>query len=139
VPTTTPEHLYEEHVGLIHLKKGDSCCIMTKEDFRKGTETELPYNQPIFVEIDYLTNNLFEVGVISIANNKPYFHSMVFVGAQKNPEWSKVYVDISNIITRQFYEGVENFKIFIRAKLDDDNLEANIYLDNIRLVFTPRN
>lgn len=137
VPTSTPEHFYGDKVGLIHLKKGDSCCIQTKETFTKGTDTELPYNKPIFVEIDYQTNNLFEVGVVRIANNKPYFHPIVVVGSQRNPEWSKVYVDISNYITEQLYNGVENFKIFIRAKLDNDNQEANIYLDNIRLVFNP--
>jgi len=139
VPASTPEHLYGDKVGHIRLKKGDSCCIQTRETFIKGTETELPYNQPIFVEIDYLTNNQFEVGVVSRMSNRPYFHPIVIVGSQRNPEWSKIYVEISNFITEQLYNGVEEFKIFIRSKLDDDNQEANIYLDNIRLVFNQRN
>ena len=137
VPTSTPERLYGDHVGLIHLEKGDSCCIWTKEIFKKGTETELPFNQPIFVEIDYLTNNIFEVGIVSMANQKKSFHSVVVVGSQRNPEWSKIYVDISNAVTSKIYEGVNEFQIFIRADLEEDNPEANIYLDNIRLVFTP--
>jgi len=72
-------------------------------------------------------------------SNRPYFHPIVIVGSQRNPEWSKIYVEISNFITEQLYNGVEEFKIFIRSKLDDDNQEANIYLDNIRLVFNQRN
>ena len=137
VPVSTPERLYGDHVGLIHLEKGDSCCIWTKEIFKKGTETELPYNQQIFVEIDYFTNNIFEVGIVCTANQKKSFHSVVTVGSQRNPEWSKIYVDISNAVTAKLAEGVNEFQIFIRADLEEDNPEANIYLDNIRLVFTP--
>ena len=135
VPASTPESFYGEHVGHIHLTKSDStCCIMTKETY-KG-ETALPYNKPIFVEIDYLTNNIFEVGIVNLANNKSTLHSVVVVGSQKNPEWSKIYVDISNTVTGQLAEDFSTpFKIFIRADLEEGNTEANIYLDNIRLVF----
>jgi len=137
VPAFTPERLYGDQIGLIHLEEGDSCCVWSKEVFKKGTETELPYNQQIFVEIDYLTNNIFEVGIVGMANNKKSFHSVVTVGSQRNPEWSKIYVDISNAVTLKLSEGVNEFQIFIRADLEKDNAEANIYLDNIRLVFTP--
>jgi hypothetical protein len=133
--SSTPERLYEEYVGFIHLTKSDSCCcVMTKETCSKGTETELPYNKPIYVEIDYLTNNIFEVGIISTLNNKPYIHPVVIVGSQKNPQWSKVYVDISNAVTSQLYNKADDFRIFIRAYLEQGNEEAYIYLDNIRLV-----
>ena len=135
VPAPTPKRLYEEHVGRIHLTKDNSCCcIMTKETFTG--ETALPYNQPIFVEIDYLTNNIFEVGIINLANNKSTFHSVVVVGSQRNTEWSRIYVDISSPVTAQLAEDNRTpFKIFIRADLEENNSEANIYLDNIRLVF----
>jgi hypothetical protein len=132
---STPERLYEEHVGLIHLTKDSSCCcVMTKETCSKGTETELPYNKPIYVEIDYLTNNIFEVGIISTLNNKPNVHPVVVIGSQKNPQWSKVYVDISNAVTAQLYDKADDFRVFIRAYLEEGNEEAYIYLDNIRLV-----
>jgi hypothetical protein len=136
VPASTPKYFYGEQAGLIHLAKGDSCCIMTKESFITGTETGLPYDQSVFIEIDYLTNNIFEVGIISTLNGRTNFHPVVVVGSQKNPQWSKIYVDISNAVTAQLYEKADNFKIFIRATLEEGNEEANIYLDNIRLVFT---
>jgi hypothetical protein len=133
---STPRRLYEEHVGLIHLSKGDSCCcVMTKEACSKGQDTELPYNKPIFIEIDYLTNNIFEVGVVSTLNGRPRVHPVVVVGgqSQKNPHWSKIYVDISNVITLQLSDGADDFKIMIRAYAKEDE-ETYIYLDNIRLV-----
>ena len=132
----TPKHLYEEHVGLIHLSKGDSCCcIMTKESCSKEQGNELPYNKPIFIEIDYLTNNIFEVGIVSTLNGRPSVHPVVVVGgqSQKNPQWSKIYVDISNAITLQLSDGADDFKILIRAYAKEDE-ETYIYLDNIRLV-----
>jgi len=139
VPAFTPKRLYNEHIGHIHLTKGDSCCIMTTETFTKGTDTELPYNKPIYIEIDYLTNNIFEVGIVSTSNGKTNFHPVVVVGSMKNPQWSKIYVDISNPVTLQLSEGADNFKIFIRTAIEENNDEANIYLDNIRLVFAGKN
>jgi len=133
----TPKRLHEEHVGVIHLTKSDSCCcIMTKEACSKEQGTELPYNKPVFIEIDYLTNNIFEVGIVSTLNGRPYIHPVVIVGSQsqKNPQWSKIYADISNAVTAQIYDGADNFKILIRAYLEENNDEAYIYLDNIRLV-----
>jgi hypothetical protein len=133
--SSTPERLYGESVGLIHLKKNDSCCcVMTKEACSKGTETALPYNKPIFIEIDYLTNNIFEVGIAYTSNNKTNLHPIVVVGSQKNPQWSKIYVDISNAVV-PLYNEANDFRIFIRAYLEQGNEEAYIYLDNIRLVF----
>jgi len=139
---STSQRLYEEYVGLIHLKKDDNCCIMTKETFSKGSETALPSNVPLFVEIDYLTNNKFEVGIISTLNNKPTLHSVVVVGSQSkkdpHPQWSKIYVDLTNAITARLYEGADHFKILIRATLDEDNEDAYIYLDNIRVLFASK-
>jgi len=134
--SVTSQRLYEEHVGLIHLTKSDSCCcIMTKEACSKGTETELPYSKSVFIEIDYLTNNIFEVGIVSILNNKTNIHPVVVVGSQKNPQWSKIYVDISNAVTAQLYDKADDFRILIRAYLEEGNEEAYIYLDNIRLLY----
>ena len=133
----TPKRLYEDHVGVIHLTKSDSCCcIMSKESCSKGEDTELPYNKQIYIEIDYLTNNTFEVGIVSTRNGRPYVHPVVVVGgqSQKNPQWSKVYVDISNAVTAQIADGADHFKILIRAYLEEGNNESFIYLDNIRLV-----
>ncbi|MCL2511280.1 MAG: hypothetical protein FWF09_04440 [Bacteroidales bacterium] len=144
----TPERLYEEWVGLIHLTQKDSCCcIMTKETCSKGTDAELPYNQQIFIEIDYLTNNRFEVGIVSTLNNKPMLHPVVVIGSSSEkdlePQWRKAYVDISNAVTAQLADKADDFRIFIRAYLNDDNKEngkdAYIYLDNIRMVFAAKN
>jgi len=132
----TPRRFYEEQVGLIQLEKDENCCIMTKVTFSKGTETALPRNESVFVEIDYLTNNAFEVGVISVLNNKTNLYPIVVgIGNQKNPQWNRIYVDISNAVTSQLESGADHFRIFIRASLDEGNDKAYIYLDNIRLVF----
>jgi hypothetical protein len=134
--SSTPQRFYEDNVGYIHLTKSDSCCcIMTKEACTKGTETALPYSQPIFIELDYLTNNIFEVGIVSTISNKPYIHPVVVVGNQKNPQWSKIYVDISSAVGTQYFDA-DNFKILIRAYLEESNEEAYIYLDNIRIVYS---
>jgi len=133
----TSLRLYEEHIGRIHLTKDSSCCcIMSKEACSKGEDSELPYNKPIYIEIDYLTNNIFEVGIVSTRNGRPFTHPVVVVGgqSQKNPQWSKIYVDISNAVTAQIADGADDFKILIRAYLEENNDEAYIYLDNIRLV-----
>ena len=134
-PESMSDRLYGEHIGLIHLTQSDSiCCILSKESFVK--ETALPFNKPIFVEIDYQTNNKFDVGIVYYANQKPYFYPILTVGVQRKPEWSKVYVEINNTVTRQLYQDKDTeFKLLIRADLDKDNTEANIYLDNIRVVF----
>jgi hypothetical protein len=129
----TPLNLYGNRTIGIHLNKGDSCCIISKKNF--SGETALPYNKPVFIEMDYFTNNTFEVGIVSFKDGVSTFHAIAGAGKQKLTEWNKLYIDISNRVTAQLSEGSTNFKIFIKASLNGDNNEADIYLDNVRLVF----
>lgn len=139
----TPMSLYGANVAYIGLTKpanvGDStqfCTIISKEAFNN-----LPFNQDIFVEIDYCSNNKFVVGIQCNNGGALEHYDIAGGGATEDFQWRKIYVDITRRVTQQLNSGCTDFKIYIMSYIEAANNggfvkdEATIYLDNIRLVY----
>ncbi len=122
---------YGNNCGRIKLHTGDTVCRVL---------TDVSMNLPsgrIFMEFDYMNNNSFTVGIIAkTAFSTTILSPEYFVRAQDNNEmtWKKTYVDFSEYIGIQKANGSILFDFYFLAILDDENTEADIYIDNIKFV-----
>jgi hypothetical protein len=88
------------------------------------------------LEMNYSCNNKFAVGLISNdgANTE---RNMVLVmnpttTGTGNPVWNKIYVDLGNVPSEN--PNANFFEMYIEATRDAGVSEAEIYLDNLKLV-----
>ncbi len=117
---------YGSNVGAILL--GDS---IESRSITSLTEFDLPSGGvTVYLELDYKNDNTFFVGIIGHLNSGEAVEALkVVVTPQEN--WNKIYVDLTEEV------GVLNggtHQILFFADLDDENTEAKIYLDNIKLI-----
>lgn len=88
-------------------------------------------NNTTFLELHYKIDNKFTVGI------KHYFYTGKIVS---NPiltitptsTWNKIYVNLTPTLTRE--SKTTKFKILFSGNVDKDMSQADIYLDNIKLV-----
>jgi hypothetical protein len=86
----------------------------------------------VYLELHYKNDVTFEVGIAGKSNN--YFERFYKVGVIPSTEWKKIYVDFSNDVTSMITNSAEEFQIVFRA-LHAGDAPANIYLDNIKLIY----
>ncbi len=84
----------------------------------------------IFLELNYRSNNSFTVGLLSYKTMVPAYIPVLTI--HPSDSWNKIYV---NLTTTVLYQGTSSYKIFFRAMKDKDVPQANIYLDNIKLMY----
>ena len=80
--------------------------------------------QKTWLELNYLSNNIFNVGVM--VGNSIY----PVLAVNPSPAWNKLYIDLSPEVSRN--NGP--FKIFFSMVRSNSNSTAALYLDNIKLV-----
>ena len=121
---------------------GNSCGAMSidSQDTVVSVFTEL--NLPIFqkrmyLEFDYLTSNSFAIGIINkTAGGVEQVQPLEFGVLSTDPDnfvWKKIYFNISDQVN--FNPFAETFELYLTAVLDEDNTEAKIYIDNIKIVY----
>ncbi|MBC8147336.1 MAG: hypothetical protein H8E98_05070 [Bacteroidetes bacterium] len=88
-------------------------------------------NTPVFLELNYKTDYPFEVGVYS---NEPQGYSVRHEVLTINPKnsWNKIYINLTPTVSREV--NAIDFNIYFRSILDDATNEAEIFIDNIKLV-----
>jgi hypothetical protein len=91
--------------------------------------TNLPRNNiPIYLEINYKSNQDFRVGLYR--NNKTEQFPIYIVKAQE--DWNKIYLDFSPYI--QSSSPGSNFNVFIGFTRKSSVSRVEMYLDNIKLL-----
>ena len=89
----------------------------------------LPKNNiPIYLEINYKSNQSFVVGLYS--NNKSEQIPIYVINSQDN--WNKIYLDFTSFI-QQFPNGTP-FNIFIGFSRDKSLSLVELYLDDIKVI-----
>ena len=84
----------------------------------------------VFLEIDYKTNELFEVGLFAYISGEEY---MPLVYVNPSPDrWNKIYINLGPSITDT--QEAEYFKFYIAGRVDAGK-DAEYYFDNIKLVY----
>lgn len=88
--------------------------------------------QPVFLEMDYNTNNLLAVGIfVTRVGSGITQHPIVILKSSEN-KWKKVYVNLSPSITA--YSTYDFFNVYIRADKEEQVDEPVILIDNLKLV-----
>ena len=81
----------------------------------------------VYVEINYKSNQGFEVGVKAGSSQK----SSVFVNPSEN--WNKIYIQLSDAVNRE--PSATNHKVYFKMVKTADNADPKMFLDNIKLVY----
>jgi hypothetical protein len=84
---------------------------------------------PVFLELNYKTNNAFTVGVFvngSFASQKP------ILVINPSSTWNKIYVNLTPTVSAN--AGAISFSVFFTARKSIEVPKAEIYFDNIKLL-----
>ena len=94
--------------------------------------SELPSgNHPVFIELLYKNNTRFQIGLYINKDEAVEVAELIWVAPKD--EWSKIYVNITNIINSNL--SANSFKVFIKMERDFDLSENYTYFDNLKLVY----
>jgi hypothetical protein len=96
-----------------------------------STPFTLPLNVPSYVELDYKGDLDFEVGVFITTQSGILKTSMLAVRASAS--WKKIYINMSNL-NGVAPDGI-NYKIYLRAVKSSAVSVANLYFDNLKVVY----
>jgi len=83
----------------------------------------------VFLELNYKSNNPFTVGLFingSVSSQRP-----VLV-INPSADWNKIYINLTPTVSSN--TGASTFKVFFSAIKNTDDAQAEIYLDNIKLL-----
>lgn len=91
----------------------------------------------IFVEMNYKADNTFALGVIARTvtqiSKDPVIVLNPTVRDETGPIWNKIYVEVTELVSSQ--TKALDYGIFFIVNKDAENTVANIYLDNIKIVY----
>lgn len=129
--TTNPDIVkYGFRCGGVFLNETDSLYKGLTSAF-----LDLPKNEDVFLEIDFLTNNTMVTSTIA-QNSVDYLEEVPL--AQMNPPvsdtigWRRIYIDLRENVS--FRTTASSYEIYLLALLDEGNTTASIYLDNIKVI-----
>lgn len=84
----------------------------------------------VFMEMNYKTNNTLTVGVFYKSSGMEIQRPLLVLN--KSDVWNKIYINLS--VPKNDSPNATDFRIFFGAKLDKENSQADIYIDNCKLV-----
>lgn len=125
--TSDPAHVFEgSYSGVIYLDTTNSYY-----EAISSSAYDLPKaNASVILEFNYKCNNRFSVGIYANISGSGVPNELLIINP--SDEWNKIYVNLSTAVSRNY--TASDFNIFFEAILEDDNENAAIYLDNIKLV-----
>ena len=98
----------------------------------EGASTQLlalPANSPVYVELNYKSNNEFQLGVIgNYATQDVKFYKLIIT---PKTDWNKIYVNLEDEVTSM---QANTYQLLIKAEKQDDVTGPKIYLDNIKVL-----
>lgn len=122
------------------VKYGENCGRMTLTSIDTIVQvfTDLFNGIPqgeVYMELDYMNTNTFAVGLITqtataYTNNDPFIQ----INSQDESElkWKKIYLDLTEYLN--YLDNPIYFEYYLVSVLDEENSDAVIYLDNIKIV-----
>jgi hypothetical protein len=126
--TSDPSKVFEgSFSGIIHLDAShdffqckclDSYTLPTNDD-------------PVFLEMNYKTNNEITVGLY--ANGSSQTERLDMLVLNKTDQWKKIYINLKSAINRTSVLS-PTFQVFFEIQKNSDVSEAEILFDNIKLL-----
>ncbi|MAQ70515.1 MAG: hypothetical protein CMD23_05430 [Flavobacteriales bacterium] len=106
--------------------------INTYFDVQTSTELDsLIFNTHTFLELDFKSNINFNVGLV-IINDIAEKQELIQLYA--TDEWKKIYLDLKPLTNMG--NSTSKFKIYFEGFHNGKEIESNVYLDNLKLVFS---
>ncbi|MEI8203079.1 MAG: hypothetical protein WCH34_08720 [Bacteroidota bacterium] len=100
-------------------------------EFRTINSYPLPIGgSPVFLELNYKTNNYFAIGVTGNTTGQQISTTVIYLSP--NEKWNKIYINLTPTVSNMI--SAIDYKIFIRGVLDSGDSNGLILLDNIKLV-----
>lgn len=121
---------YGNNCGRIELSESDS--------IYKGftnTTMNLPRNEDVFLEIDYMNSNSIATNVIAKNAGGTAEHPPVFIlngQDSDNMIWKKIYINLTEDVSSEI--NATSYELYLLALLDPENSSGVIYLDNIKVL-----
>jgi len=88
---------------------------------------------PVVLELDYKTDNYFNVGLLIQEYGTLVKVPLVIVN--HSDDWNKIYINLGPNLS--LHPNADSFKVLIEAGLELEKTRATMYLDNIKLVHRP--
>jgi hypothetical protein len=95
----------------------------------------LPTNgsSSVYLEMNYMSTNTIRVGVLPIMPpNYILATDDTVLEIYPSPIWNKIYVDLTSVCGA--YPSAIAFRIFVAALLDPGLNNADVYIDNLKLL-----
>lgn len=91
----------------------------------------LPVNgQPVLLEMDYKNDYFFSVGIIEQTSSQIIKTEIIVLNP--SDDWNKIYINLTDKVKAS---SATSFKILIRSYIGGDVTEANVSLDNLKLMY----
>jgi hypothetical protein len=86
---------------------------------------------PVFLEMNYKNEYTFSVGIFAQTTSEIIKKEIIYLSPQE--DWNKIYINLTEKLLAS--QNAVDFKIFFRTVLPSNMESANIYLDNIKLMY----
>ncbi|MCF6170158.1 MAG: hypothetical protein L3J66_04175 [Bacteroidales bacterium] len=88
-------------------------------------------NDPVLLELNFKTDNLFNVGLLMNVNGS--IKKIPLLIMKHTEQWNKIYINLGPNIGLN--SNAFDYKVYFESGLEPDNDLAQIYLDNIKLIY----
>jgi hypothetical protein len=88
--------------------------------------------QPVFLEMEYNTNNYISVGIFVTEIGVEITQHPVVIFNPTEGKWKKVYINLSPSISA--FNTSDYFNVYIRAAKDESVENPLILIDNLKLI-----
>ncbi|MBE0639949.1 MAG: hypothetical protein IH598_15635 [Bacteroidales bacterium] len=127
IKTTIGEGFEGNYSGLVELTGENDVFEAASFD-----SFELPTTgDPVFLELNYKNDYTFSVGIFSQTPSQIIKKEIIYLLPQS--DWNKIYINLTETLKNS--QDAVDFKIFFRTMLPNDMEAADIYLDNIKLMY----
>jgi hypothetical protein len=123
--TSDPQFVFEgNYSGIAYLTSSKPYLLSASID-----NFVLPIgNNPVFLELNYKTNNRFRVGLYANGTTR-----IEVITVNTSETWNKIYVNFTPFVNT--YSTASNFKIFLESYKEDDVETPILLFDNIKLIY----
>lgn len=125
-PAGSPLTLEGSHSGLAMLDTvHDFFECQTREEY------DIPLARPVWLEMDFNTDNPLVIGVYSYGNAVVRETPIITLNPTGG-NWKKIYIDLTTSLNA--YDGMRTFRVFLKALRDKNQENPSILFDNFKLV-----
>lgn len=133
IQTVDPTKVFEgKGSGYIHLVNHNNGITPVSENVASNVNGfKANPGTSIYIELDYKCSVPFQVGLSTTFSNGDVYKEYV-TGFKAHPDsWNKVYLNVQDFVNAN--EGID-YRVIIRAGLDNGESEGWVLLDNIKVI-----